>query len=232
MRFSLLAWPTACFVCLCLFFVSLVSVSIAADSQRELTGYSFPDLPGKTVKTVRYTDSLGDNAILFTETDIFFSPEDALWNEKNDAIELHTSSRSKELTAYSFLLKKDGTTHQNWRVYDFVRGCSAADMDAEFEQEALQATDLDNNGIAEVWVLYSLTCRNDPSPLDMKIIMYEGGKKHVLRGETRIQMTKSAHMGDTYTLDAAFAAGPAEFTSFAKGLWEKYKYKGGSRFQE
>ena len=227
MRFSLLAWPAACFVCLCLFFVSPVSVSVAADNQKDIADYSFPDLPGKTVKTVRYTDSLGDNVILLTETDIFFSPEDALWNEKNDAIEFHTSSRSKELAVYSFLLKKDGAAQQNWRVYDFVRGCSAVDMNAEFEQNSLQITDLDNNGIAEVWMVYYLTCRSDPSPLDMKIIMYEGQQKYALRGETRIQMTEDAHMGDTYTLDAAFGAGPAEFTTFAKGLWEKYKYKGG-----
>ena len=232
MIFSFPTWPAAYIACLCLYFVSPVAVSVAAESQRDITDYSFPNLPGKIIKTVRYTDSLGDNAVLFTETDIFFSPEDALWNKKNNAPDVHSSSRSKELAAYNFSLKKDGAAHQNWRVYDFMRGCSAADMNAEFEQNALQTTDLDNNGIAEVWMVYYLTCRNDPSPLNLKIIMYEGQQKYALRGETRIQMTKSAHMGDAYTLDAAFGAGPAEFTSFAKGLWEKYKYKGGPRLQE
>jgi hypothetical protein len=131
--------------------------------------------------------------------------------------------RSKELFAYRYLLKKGGAPKQVWRVTDFVRDCELDGMTVSFIADAFCVTDLNKNGEAEIWMAYILNCAGDPGPMTMKIIMYEGGKKYAVRGNTRSLVTENEYAGGEYTLDAAFASGPAVFSAFAKELWEKYK---------
>jgi hypothetical protein len=58
-------------------------------------------------------------------------------------------------------------------VNDFIKDCMV-DIDAAFKKNSLKVTDLDKNGIAEIWVMYEMACKGDVSPSDLKIIMYEG----------------------------------------------------------
>ena len=164
----------------------------------------FPKVEGKIVKAVRYTDITGENLILLTETDIVYKQD-----------EQGNYSASKELFAYRFFLHDN--YKQVWQVRDFVRDCEV-DMTVSFVLDAFRITDLNGDSNAEIWMTYMLNCAGDISPNTMKIIMYEGEKKYAVRGKA-----KNDFMGGEYTMDAAFASGPSEFSDFAKEMWEKYK---------
>lgn len=204
---------TASVVCLCLVFAFPVSDVHAAENPGGIGVFNFPEVNGKLVKAVRYTDSTGDNLLLLTETDIVVNPENKDTQE----------TWSKELFAHRFLLKKSGAAEQIWRVADYVRDCHLDALYAEFIMDAFRITDLNNNGQAEVWLPYILQCAGDPSPMTMKIIMYEGDKKYAVRGKTRSRVDENTYAGGDYAMDPALLGGPAEFSTFATQLWERYK---------
>ena len=199
---------TALFFCLCVF---------AASSARaaQIVAHDVPKVSGNVVKAVRYADATGDNLVLLTETEKYVKPDRKHPREGKD----------KELFAYRFLLHNNGSVEQVWQVADYVYDCELDGMNADFDRDAFRITDLDKNGVAEIWMTYALGCRGDPGPMTMKIVMYEGGKKYAVRGETRSRVTETEYAGGGYTPDAAFASGPAEFAAFAKQLWEHYKNK-------
>ncbi|AZB10231.1 hypothetical protein EG344_16095 [Chryseobacterium sp. G0162] len=112
-----------------------------------------------------------------------------------------------------------------WKVNDFVKDCMV-DIDAEFKKNTLSVTDLDKNGIAEVWIMYKIACKGDVSPSDLKIIMYEGKQKFAMRGQTKIRTGMENHgkpvfEGGSYTFDKAFQQGPKTFRDYAEELWNK-----------
>jgi hypothetical protein len=100
-----------------------------------------------------------------------------------------------------------------WKVYDFNKECPV-DLDLYFINKTFAVTDLDKNGIAEVWIMYKNYCHGDISPVPTKIIMYEGNTKYALRGESRVNK-----MGGNYTLDDNFRKGNVTFKQYAKKLW-------------
>ncbi|MCR5563909.1 MAG: hypothetical protein K6F46_11205, partial [Desulfovibrio sp.] len=81
-------------------------------------------------------------------------------------------------------------------------------------------TDLDGNGVSEVWITYYVSCHGDVSPDGMKVLMYEGGKKHALRGETFLHVD-GMDMGGSYKADPAFNEAPAPIRRFADELWRR-----------
>ena len=170
---------------------------------------------GNIVAIHRYTDTTGDNMIVLVETDITVG-----YSKKFDA-----ETQTKELFAYRFIPKEDNDAQQVWRVMDSVRDCDLDGMTAEFITDAFRMTDVNNNGLAEIWLPYILQCAGDPGPMPMKIIMYEGEKKYAVRGETRSWVGGDEYAGGECTLDQAFTDGPAELRKFAVQLWEEYKMR-------
>ncbi|RFZ82290.1 hypothetical protein DYU05_16890 [Mucilaginibacter terrenus] len=69
--------------------------------------------------------------------------------------------------------------------------------------------------------MYKTACRGDVSPSDMKIIMYEGGKKYAVRGTNKIKVGEKIYEGGAYTTDEAFKTGPLVFAKYAATLWKK-----------
>ena len=193
--------------------VILAGSALAAENSGSIGVHDFTEIKGQLVKAVRYADVTGDNLLLLTETDIVVKAETKDGDE----------TRSKDLFARRFLLKNGGAVEQVWRVTDYMRDCDLDGFDARFITDAFRITDLDNNGLAEIWVPYILQCAGDPGPMTMKIIMYEGDKKYAVRGETRSSVGDNTYAGGEYTLDPAFTGSPAEFRHFATQLWEKYK---------
>ena len=179
------------------------------------------DIKGNIVKVCRYEDRTGRNLVVLTETDVVSRPDPA---------DNEYTLRSKELFARRYVCQANEETVKSvWQVTDFVRDCSLEDMSVSFKEDAFRVTDLNGDGLSEVWMTYTLTCRSDPSPKTMKIIMYEGDRKYAVRGETRSLVAffdddaKNEYAGGDYVMDAAFANAPPAFTSFAKELWEQYK---------
>ncbi|MBL0737748.1 hypothetical protein JI750_12655 [Flavobacterium sp. GN10] len=178
----------------------------------------FPKLlkyEGFVKNAVRWKDKLGDNIVITTETGNYrnekFQHE---FDEGGDA----------ELFGYHFLVK-NGQPVQTWKVYDYIQDCPV-DIVASFVKDSFEITDLDNNGIAEIWLMYKTICHGDVSPCEMKIIMYEGKQKFAMRGESKVQVGigdngEKLFEGGTYKLDSAFEKGPKKFKDFALNLWNK-----------
>ena len=118
----------------------------------------------------------------------------------------------KYIHAYRF-----ADDEQIWQINDLVEDCPFS-PEIEFLTQGLRITDLDDDGLNEIWVVYRLGCRSDVSPLDMKIIMYEGHKKYAIRGSQRIYVDGS-YDGGEYKMDAAFREGPESFRRYGKNLW-------------
>ena len=206
-----------------LFFILLtafVSPAVFGQEQISVTQLDLTKLPkgikyeGTIKSAVRWYDSLGDNVAILTETGIYRSKKYTYENDSRDA----------ELFAYHFIVKNDNAAPA-WRVYDFISDCTES-IEASFIKNTFQVTDLDSNGVAEIWLMYKTVCHGDVSPCTMKIIMYQGNQKFAMRGENKVCVgidDKGDYLyhGGEYKFDYAFANGPKEFLEFAKKLWDK-----------
>lgn len=161
---------------------------------------------GHVVNAVRWTDSLGDNIVITTETGETPSksmPEDGY--------------RDAALYAYHYLALSD-TFKLTWKINDFIKECPV-EIKANFIKNTFAVTDLNNDGKAEVWVMYKTVCHGDVSPCNMKIIMYESNKKFAVRGTTRVKPSDKEEGGE-YNFDEAFKNGPEVFRNYALKLWK------------
>jgi hypothetical protein len=164
---------------------------------------------GELKDGIRYSDKSGEHIVIIAETGEYYNPQNEQRNDGMDA----------ELFAYHFDVNKDNTVKQTWRVYDFYKDCPV-DIAANFIENTFQATDLNDDGIAEIWLAYITGCKGDVSPWDMKIIMYEGKQKFAMRGTQKIIM-QGEIFGGEYQFDNAFNNGLKVFQDFAKKLWNE-----------
>ena len=196
-------------------FIALIILLLTQPSfcQFKLTTPVVTQLPktiqykGNIVQTAQWTDSLGNNTILLTETGIHDVDSNG--------------NRGAALYAMHYLNKND-TAQLVWKMYDFIDDCPV-DIVATFVKNGFAVTDLNHNGIAEVWMMYRVTCQGDVSPVPMKIIMYEGKQKYAARGSAKVKISASQFMGGDYELDDAFKNAPAAFKKYADELWQKHK---------
>jgi hypothetical protein len=164
---------------------------------------------------VRYKDKSGDNIVITTETGTYKSQK--FKHESED-------SSDAELFAYHYIISNN-EAKQTWKVYDFISDCPV-EIVASFVKNTFKITDLNKNGIAEVWLMYKTVCHGDVSPLSMKIIMYEGNNKYAMRGENRVMIStdehdKKSYLGGEFTLDENFKKAPKVFKDFAQNLWKQ-----------
>jgi hypothetical protein len=178
---------------------------------------NFPDglkYEGIIKNAVRWKDKSGDNIVIATETGHYINPK--FKHESED-------SSDAELFAYHYIISGN-KANQTWKVYDYISDCPV-EIAAYFVKNTFNVTDLNKNGIAEVWLMYKTTCHGDVSPLQMKVIMYEGKEKYAMRGENKVLLEtsegKEKYIGGEYTFDANFQKGPKVFKEFALNLWNK-----------
>lgn len=77
----------------------------------------------------------------------------------------------------------DGQRRLLREVRDSVPECEY-DLTAEFLPGSLDVRDDDEDGVGEVVFVYRLACRSDVSAAEQKLLLLEGGEKHILRGWT------------------------------------------------
>jgi hypothetical protein len=163
---------------------------------------------GRVVQALRYTDHTGTYTVLATQS-----------GPAPDPAAQASDGQRADLYAYQYPTSGPAPT---WQLHDFVADCPL-DIAAEFRPKSLTVTDLDQDGTAEVWLVYRTTCRGDVSPSTQKIIMHEGAQKYAVRGTSRIAIGNGQHDGGTYTLDAAWQAAPAAFRQHATQLWQQHR---------
>jgi hypothetical protein len=214
---------TFCLILLVMFSICITNSDAAAKSHRSIAAHAVNsvDIPdgisfeGKFVNAFSWTDRLSKNLVVMSETGI----------EKNDKFpHSDKDNNDAELFACHYILSGNSAT-KTWCIYDYVADCSC-DLFAKFLPDALSISDLNNNGIAEVWIIYRKMCRGDIGPANMKIIMHEGTKKYVLRGTTKAwigtdENGKAKYDGGDYTMDAAMLRAPKSFRTHAAALWNK-----------
>lgn len=170
----------------------------------------FPEVKGTILKSVPYTDKGARHVVILTQEDYPSRPN----RDDPDFI-----CGNADVRAYGYNL--EGTSGPVWRMHDFVHDCEAS-ATAEFSTDSPFVTDVDGNGLSEVWLVYYVSCKGDVSPDGMKILMYEGGKKHALRGETFMHVD-GQDMGGQYTADPAMRAAPQAIRHYADQLWQQHK---------
>ncbi len=74
-------------------------------------------------------------------------------------------------------------------------------IDSKFLPDLFTFTDLDNDGIVETTLSYSMICTGDVSPKLIKTIMREGGDKYAVRGESLVRIGKDISLGRTFKTD-------------------------------
>lgn len=163
---------------------------------------------GRMVQALRYTDRTGTYTVLATQS-----------GPAPDPAAQSTDGQRADLNAYHY--PAIGTV-PNWQVHDFVADCPL-DMQAQFQPKGITVTDLDQDGTAEVWLVYRTVCRGDVSPSTQKIIMYEGPRKYAVRGTSRLVLGNGQYDGGAYMLDAAWTAAPAAFRQHAARLWQQHR---------
>ncbi|MFM7007221.1 MAG: M949_RS01915 family surface polysaccharide biosynthesis protein [Flavobacteriales bacterium] len=81
-----------------------------------------------------------------------------------------------------------------WKLYDKSLKCPM-DALAFFIRNSIEITDLNKNGIFEIWTMYSVACKGDVSPNRLLLIMYEGDKKYKIEGTSLIDFIKNEKYG-------------------------------------
>lgn len=164
---------------------------------------------GVLKEVVKWIDTSGEHIAIISESE----------ESKKINTEADMEEKSKQLFAICYTLRNDSLI-QKWKVFDQISNC-AFDMTISFIQKTFQVTDLNNDGIGEVWMMYKMACRSDVSPSDMKIIMYQGQQKFAMRGQNKVKMTETEYFGGEYKFDKTFNEGPKEFRDLALKLWNK-----------
>ncbi len=221
-------------LCVILMFV----ISLPIYSQINPTKISKSQIPanikysGVPVDCYKWTDKLGTNYLICSMSKEYAPPE-AIEARKHFTInkfEDYTDTMYEsyeadflncELYAAGYCIA-NGKVNLIWRLEDEIHQCWA-DITLEFLGKP-QITDLNGDNIAEVWFLYTLGCRSDVSPVDMKLIMYSGKNKYAIRGTRILRYEGQTEFdGGDKKMDKAFYNLSSDYQNFAWKLWNKFK---------
>lgn len=104
-------------------------------------------------------------------------------------------------------------------VNDQVSQCEF-DVIADFIPASVQVFDEDGDGVAELYFAYRVDCVSDVSPVTQKLVVLEGGQKHILRGTSRVD-TGTEKIGGEHKSEGFEGAKP--LLARATLIWESIK---------
>jgi hypothetical protein len=127
---------------------------------------------GDPLGAVRFTDAGGDNLVVLSS------------RTEQRPSQLAIGSEGTWVTLYAdHFVTSGGRTRLARKVQDGVQDCTT-DHQVEFKSRTPEIFDLDGDGVGEILFGYTVACVGDISPLDLKILVLEGGDKYIMRGET------------------------------------------------
>jgi hypothetical protein len=188
-------------------------------------GVSFP---GRLLTTSRWHDNLGEHLLLLSVVDSTLgrnAPADSSWQQL---------SYRKELHAAHYRLSP-GTPQRLWAFTEGQARC-ALDAVADFADHAPLITDLDEDGVCEVWLGYKTACTSSIGPQAMKVVLYRGEQALTMQGRSLLHRSVKGLEGDQagfeggdYRFDQAFRQAPKLFREFARAYWAAHVLDARSR---
>ncbi|MCR5085547.1 MAG: hypothetical protein K6A65_08625 [Succinivibrionaceae bacterium] len=164
------------------------------------------DMKGEVVATAQFSDTGGSFTVLLTK--------------EPDTTTMAGGEALVSAAIHAYCVKNGQPPALLFKAYDFIDRCINYPR-LEFVGGAPFLTDLDHDGQQEVWVAYYKGCHGDVSPDEFKVLMYRGGKKHALRGNTEVHVDGHVLGGD-YKLDKSFSSLPPPFAAHAKEIFSSY----------
>ncbi|MGW8391019.1 M949_RS01915 family surface polysaccharide biosynthesis protein [Pseudoduganella sp. HUAS MS19] len=160
--------------------------------------------PGEQViSLVRYDDAHGDHTLMLSEQIVAAKSG---------------TGKSFNLAAISF--DKNGA--REWVIRDGAECPIGSAAKPTFFPIAAPATDLNNDGKAEITVAYSLSCGTGSEPTEVKAIMRQGEDKYAMRGQTLVYTPGRPLRGGMRKPDAALLLPMnAAFLNHLGNLWNK-----------
>jgi hypothetical protein len=166
-------------------------------------------LQGKPVEVVGWSDLAGESVVVLAKGD----------ERRVDEL----GGRRSRLFAGQFTRRgPDSRWTRVWSLMDEVDSCQV-DIVCSFVRGSLELTDLDGNGFAEVSFVYRLACVGDVSPWGQKLMLFDGGKKYAVRGQT-VQADEGgrAMNSSRMTIDKAFDVASPAILQFAVKKWQRF----------
>lgn len=173
-------------------------------------------IKGDVQQLLKWKDKRGENFLVLAVTgDLKSAAKTSLYG---DDCEGGCSDRA--LYAYHFL----GRDSLLWKVQDFEKACGFDNL-VNFRPHATKVTDLDNDGVAEIWFMYSMTCASDVSPQTLKLFMCRGKEKYVVRGTSQpAKNMTDREYGGKCKPDKAFLGLPPLLKAYGMQLWKANLY--------
>ncbi|MFM8348301.1 MAG: M949_RS01915 family surface polysaccharide biosynthesis protein [Bacteroidota bacterium] len=171
------------------------------------------NIPGKVVATEEYTDAGGENVVVLSSTGVYYD----LWRSHEADGYLWNNGREVILYAFGYRMK-GGMPELVWQMEASILDC-AEDIETEFYRDAVHLTNLDKDGVKEIWIMYREGCQAAPGPQGLHLLMVEGNTKHAMDGRTRYKTPNGIVTGGEYKFDAAFRKAPVQMREYAKRMW-------------
>ena len=165
---------------------------------------------GEKVSDVWFTDAQGEHYLILSNTGKINDMEFPESGDKFYDVELYT---------YLFTTSSEALI-LDWMIKDSVVKCGP-EIYAEFGGEAYDLTDLDNDGMKEVWINYSIGCNSKNVPLKMRVIMTENKSQYVMDGEKRVKIGPDNFKGGDYTFGENVSNIATSFKDHFKKIWKE-----------
>ncbi|HEY4059834.1 MAG TPA: hypothetical protein VGM39_24635 [Kofleriaceae bacterium] len=191
-----------------------VFVSPAVAGKISFTEAKVADVPqklaprGKKIeRVVKFTDKNGANYVVFSST-----------TSEKQAPDDDQAVRTTQLFLDHWAVAGGDEPRSLLPARDAI-DCYMGAMLATFVPKAFTVTDIDGDGLAEITYGYQLACRSDVSAASYKLLMVEDGKKHILRGFTKIAHDNPPE-GGTYKADPDATKWEKGFLEHAVDVWK------------
>lgn len=170
---------------------------------------------------VRWTDSLGDHVVLTTQKikrpsdDVFFRRREQGLPEKSIS---SFFAEGEPPATYHFTIKNDSADLQ-WKVAGTFKACTQP-TEGDKLKGSFIVTDLNKDGVAEVWVIYKGMCVDNETQANMRITLWEANKRYTMSGTRSLKIDGQILKG-SYQFDQAFKNASALFVTYAEKLWKR-----------
>jgi hypothetical protein len=167
---------------------------------------------GVLVLSLQWTDASGENLLILTQSGSY---------PLND---LSKASKAAGAEIYAYLFHRADTNmgyKRRWKIYDFNE-CPDSICSASYYPRSVTVTDLDNDKIAEISLVYAMSCGNNDKPKIKKIAMYEADNLYEMKGHSIVCFQTAMgqdSIGGIYRADGKLISQKV-FYEFLKTKWK------------